>query len=204
MSADASRTIDPEATREAILDAATALFVDRGYEGVSMSAIAKDAGVTKSLIHHHFGTKADLYRDVKQRGMAEYFQMQRDLLENREPDATLLEDSIVIYFRFLQKRPDVVRLMSWMRLDTQDELMERGDDLIDLGVAQLERGQQAGLIRSDVDPTSLIVGFLGLVESYFQWTAAKCRHVEGLSDAQADDRYLDTILKMFRAAIVPR
>ena len=64
MSADASRTIDPEATRESILDAATALFVDRGYEGVSMSAIAKDAGVTKSLIHHHFGTKAELYRDV--------------------------------------------------------------------------------------------------------------------------------------------
>ncbi|MEZ4466816.1 MAG: TetR family transcriptional regulator [bacterium] len=39
---------DPEATREAILDAALQVFSQRGYAETSTSALAAEAGVTKS------------------------------------------------------------------------------------------------------------------------------------------------------------
>jgi AcrR family transcriptional regulator len=48
-------------TRERILSAAQRLFAERGYERVSMPAIAKDAGITAGAIYKHFGSKAELF-----------------------------------------------------------------------------------------------------------------------------------------------
>ncbi len=48
-------------TRSTILTAARAQFAAKGFSGASMRAIAGDAGVDASLLHHYFGTKADLY-----------------------------------------------------------------------------------------------------------------------------------------------
>ncbi|HTZ70576.1 MAG TPA: TetR/AcrR family transcriptional regulator [Acetobacteraceae bacterium] len=47
--------------REAILDGATRIFADRGYEGASMSMITAAAGVSKGTIYQHFGGKAALF-----------------------------------------------------------------------------------------------------------------------------------------------
>jgi AcrR family transcriptional regulator len=49
-------------SRERVLAAAMSAFAERGYEGASMSAIARDAGVTKSVIYDHFPSKADLHK----------------------------------------------------------------------------------------------------------------------------------------------
>jgi AcrR family transcriptional regulator len=47
--------------RQAIVAAARSAFGDRGYDGTSIRAIARDAGVDPALVHHYFGTKADLF-----------------------------------------------------------------------------------------------------------------------------------------------
>jgi AcrR family transcriptional regulator len=48
-------------TRAEILDAARALFAERGFAGTSIRGIAADAGVDPALVHHYFGTKDDLF-----------------------------------------------------------------------------------------------------------------------------------------------
>lgn len=45
----------------AILDAAKRLFVEQGYEGVSMDQIAAEAGVSKLTVYSHFGDKETLF-----------------------------------------------------------------------------------------------------------------------------------------------
>jgi len=52
---------DPDVTRRAILEAASATFAEAGYEQATIRAIAARAGVDPSLVHHHFGTKEDLF-----------------------------------------------------------------------------------------------------------------------------------------------
>ncbi len=47
--------------REAILAAATRVFLDQGYGAASMDAIARVAGVSKQTIYAHFGGKAALF-----------------------------------------------------------------------------------------------------------------------------------------------
>jgi AcrR family transcriptional regulator len=48
-------------TREAILDAATRQFAERGYDGASMRVIAAAAGVDQKLIAYFFGSKQQLF-----------------------------------------------------------------------------------------------------------------------------------------------
>ena len=51
----------PNRTRAAILDAARAAFAERGYEAVSVRAVARDAGVDPALVHRFHGSKEDLF-----------------------------------------------------------------------------------------------------------------------------------------------
>lgn len=48
----------------AILEAAKRLFVEQGYEGVSMDQIAAEAGVSKLTIYSHYGDKETLFSEA--------------------------------------------------------------------------------------------------------------------------------------------
>src|SRR5690242_61694 len=82
-----------EATRHAILDAAEALFGERGYAGTSVAEIAHAAGVALKTVYAVFGTKAEVLRalwNLRLRGDEEPVAVQdrpwvREVLE--EPDA---------------------------------------------------------------------------------------------------------------------
>ncbi len=52
---------DPEETRSTILGAATEAFAEAGYERATIRSIASRAGVDPALVHHHFGSKEDLF-----------------------------------------------------------------------------------------------------------------------------------------------
>jgi AcrR family transcriptional regulator len=61
------RRLEADARREQILDAAMRLFGERPYSAVSTTDLAQQAGVTRGLLHHYFGTKRDLYVEVVRR-----------------------------------------------------------------------------------------------------------------------------------------
>ncbi len=54
------RPRDPEATREAILDAARTLLAKDGPEGISLSEVAQLAGVNRGTAYQHFATRDKL------------------------------------------------------------------------------------------------------------------------------------------------
>ena len=53
--------LGPERRRPLILDVALELFIERGYKGTSMEAVATAAGVTKPVVYDCFASKADLF-----------------------------------------------------------------------------------------------------------------------------------------------
>lgn len=61
------RGADSAARRTEILDAAEELFSEDGYRGVSMSMIARAAGISQTGLVHHFPTKDDLLGAVLDR-----------------------------------------------------------------------------------------------------------------------------------------
>jgi AcrR family transcriptional regulator len=58
-----------ERTRERVLDAAAGLFQERGYEGASVAAIARAAGVSDETVYAGFGTKRALLGELVQRAV---------------------------------------------------------------------------------------------------------------------------------------
>lgn len=57
------------ASRDALLQAAARQFRERGYEGVGVDQLSKAAGVTSGSFYKHFGTKAEILREVARAGV---------------------------------------------------------------------------------------------------------------------------------------
>jgi AcrR family transcriptional regulator len=66
------------ATQEAILVAATQLFMERGYEGTTVADVAERAGVSRATVFWHFSDKGGLFREAFVRLFAPF----RDSLAN--------------------------------------------------------------------------------------------------------------------------
>lgn len=162
-----ARRHDPEASRAAILAAAETVFLAHGFAGASMSDIARASGVTKSLIHHHFGSKEALWREVKRRRFAEYHAQQMLLFRTEQPSAELLRRSMEAYFRFLADNPATLRMMSWLQLEDDRDLSDMVVELRDAGIERIEQAQRAGIVRDDLPATFVLIAFLGIVQAFF-------------------------------------
>ncbi|MDX1733675.1 MAG: TetR family transcriptional regulator [Halioglobus sp.] len=55
------------ATRNALLDTATAAFSQVGYDGISVRQLEERSGVKRGLVAYHFGDKEQLWRDAVDR-----------------------------------------------------------------------------------------------------------------------------------------
>jgi AcrR family transcriptional regulator len=53
-----------EATRAQLITIATRLFAEHGYEGTSIEAVLREAGVSRGSLYHHFAGKEALYEAV--------------------------------------------------------------------------------------------------------------------------------------------
>ena len=117
------RTEAAETSKKAILDAAEALFAEKGYDGTSLQEICDRAGVTRGLPNYFFGSKEELYRSVLERTFA--LTLTRELLmflreQAHRPGARLDESlSVVIerIFDFLVTHPTFIRLTEWEALN---------------------------------------------------------------------------------------
>jgi AcrR family transcriptional regulator len=72
--------------RERLLDAASRLFYERGFQAVGVDEIAAEAGVAKMTLYRHFPSKDDLvvaYLERSDTAMCEWFE--RALAAGRDP-----------------------------------------------------------------------------------------------------------------------
>jgi AcrR family transcriptional regulator len=60
-----------ERNREAVLSAARRVFLDKGYAGATLEAIAEEAGFSKGVMYSQFESKADLFLTLLERRMEE-------------------------------------------------------------------------------------------------------------------------------------
>ena len=99
-----------EATRARILNAATELFSEGGYEGTSTRALGAAAQANIATIAYHFGDKEGLYHAVLQRAYAGMLEL--DLPDALPKDASeRIRRLVEAVFYFARERSDEVRLM---------------------------------------------------------------------------------------------
>jgi AcrR family transcriptional regulator len=62
--APGKRAAQGRATHGQLIEVATGLFADRGYEGTSIEAVLTAAGVSRGALYHHFAGKEALFTAV--------------------------------------------------------------------------------------------------------------------------------------------
>jgi len=153
---------DPESTRHAVLDAAERLFAENGFAATSIRDISTASGVSHPLIHHHFGSKDDLYAAVKRRLVEGYAQRfpQAARAVNRPVNVAAEMRRIMTY---IGDSPTLLRLCARTRLEGDTQVWPGEPDMLDTLRRRIEVSQRRGLIRDDLDATCLSVMVLGLV-----------------------------------------
>jgi AcrR family transcriptional regulator len=85
----------PDERRTQLLDAALALIIEQGYEGVSMDAIARRAGVSKPVVYDAFGSREAFFGSLlereESRALAAIAAAMPAVDGNDEPDVLIVE-----------------------------------------------------------------------------------------------------------------
>jgi AcrR family transcriptional regulator len=106
--------LGPERRRPLVLDAAFDLFLQHGYEGTSMEAIAAAAGVTKPVVYACYPSKEELFEGLLRREEQRIFtEIQSSLPVDADVDdpEPLLVDALTAFLRVVDHSPDAYRII---------------------------------------------------------------------------------------------
>jgi TetR/AcrR family transcriptional regulator len=111
-----------EETAERILDAAEALFAERGYAGTTLRDVAEAVGIRIPSLYNHFDSKATLHAAVLERGIGPLLALLSEFVESgRDPyqDPSELMGRLM---ELLAQRPNLPKLVQY-------EILEGGETI---------------------------------------------------------------------------
>lgn len=197
-------------SEKAILDAATQLFLEKGYASTSTTEIAKEAGCNQALVHYYFRTKERLFEAV----FAEKFQgFATSILEINQEDISFEEKlrlKIESHFDMLTDNPKLPLMIAYEMNTNPERLASMKEKLGDLpsivfsGFQQeLDAENKKGNIR-ETRVIDLIFNILALNLSVFI-IGPILRSFAGLTEEEFKDLIIhrraenvNTILKSLR------
>jgi len=158
------RAIDPDLTAAArIRGAAMRLFAERGVAATSIRDVAAEAGVSSSLVVHHFKTKAGLKAAADARSVA----LLAEMLSTFPGDSTEVEPAMRSLSEGLRAEPDLMAYLRRMLIDGGDAAKDLFTGLVDATAAELSTQERAGVVSPSADPRTraafLLVNDLGLI-----------------------------------------
>src|SRR5438105_3703503 len=105
--------LGPERRRPLILDAAFEVFLEHGYEGASMEAIARQAGVTKPVVYDCYASKEELFTALLAREEGRIIgQITAALPARVEADLErTLADALTAFLRAVAESPAAYRVI---------------------------------------------------------------------------------------------
>ncbi len=148
-------------TRQSILDAATAIFAEKGYSGANVSEIVARAGTTKPMVYYHFGSKEGLFAAVLEEVYAGMRRIESALQLDRLPVLDGIRRLVEVTFDYHGARPDWVRLISVANIhDAQHvagskTITSRNSAVLQSTQDLLDRGAAEGVFRTGVDALHL-------------------------------------------------
>ena len=98
-------------TRKAISDAATRLFLERGFDDVTVDEIAVAADVGRMTVFNHFPRKEDMFFDREEEGR----EFIRQALRERDPRVTPIETLRLLIHRLVEEENPLVRFTAGSR-----------------------------------------------------------------------------------------
>jgi TetR/AcrR family transcriptional regulator len=187
---------------QAILEAAETLFAQKGFDAVSMSAIAKLANTSKPNIYHHFKNKNDLYLAV----MKTAVRRSSALLDTLEQAPGTFKQHLAEFASGqLENLLTHKRSTQLMLRETLSEGSQYGQEITQMAmgevfsrlVAMVQQGQQENEFRQNIDP--MLAAFMIISANMFFFQASPTMQnipeVEFIDDTSAySESVMDILL----------
>jgi AcrR family transcriptional regulator len=161
----------PGYDRDGVLEVAVRAFNEFGYDATSMGTLATRLGLSKSAIYHHFPSKDSVLEAALEEGLGA---LEAVLLE---PSAVTGSPAARLQFvldravHVLVERLPYVTLLLRLRGNTPVEraALERRREFDRALTALVAAAQDAGELRSDIDPRVAERLLFGMINSIVEW-----------------------------------
>lgn len=150
---------DAQATKQRILDAATAEFSQYGLAGARVDRIAAASGSNKGMIYAYFGNKEGLFNAMGAFLIAWHL--------NEVPlDTADLPGYAARVFNRYQQHPELMRLVNWERLERGGAGLQvpQMAETVQAKIEAIQQAQAAGLISDHFPAPILFELMLALIE----------------------------------------
>jgi AcrR family transcriptional regulator len=111
--------------REEILDAALALFSEKGVHAVSTRQIAEKAGISQPALYAYFATKDDMAAELCVRAFAILIERMKAARVGHTPTRENFERALRVYVDFGVENPNAYRVALMIEKSQHGEFLER-------------------------------------------------------------------------------
>lgn len=195
----------PQNPKETILVSGAQCFMERGFGATSIDDIAERIGATKGMVYHYFGSKAELFFEIHQRGMDALYAVLNPLLEQDITASERFQQMCLAHVRTLLHTQPFQRTMSegvQMHLHHVSNeaqrhqlraLQDRRMEYEVMFMQALEAGVDEGSLRS-ANPKLAIKPILAGLNSIISWYQPRTEETEEEREALVQ-LVVDTVLQ---------
>lgn len=197
----------PEERPQQIIDAAFAIFSERGLAAARLDDIAKRAGLSKGTIYLYFPSKEDLFREVvRKKIVTRIEEREQAFLGSADPASEVLDGFMRHYWTFMRS-PEFGPMFRLVHAEIRnfpdlaafyaEEVIARSHRLIE---KLIERGRASGEFR-DIEPRVAA----RMIASTFVMHGVWCTHREHFPAVatRSDEQVLAELMEFFHYALRP-
>jgi AcrR family transcriptional regulator len=109
--------MDSTSTRERLVSASAAVFMEEGIDGASMDSVRQRAGVSNGSLYHYFPTKAKLVDALYADTLRDFHKAVLACLTRSPSSERGVKGMIRAYVRWVLQNPERARLLHELRVD---------------------------------------------------------------------------------------
>ena len=191
--------------RRQILDAAVKVFATSGFHGARVGDIAEEAGVAYGLVYHYFKSKEELLETIFRDTWTQMLARVREVEGSGVDASEQVRQVTALLLRTWRRDPDLVRVL--VREVTRSPHVQQEIEEITEGMKALERiierGQETGEFRSQIDPRlGAVVIYGALDEILTGWVLGQLPDTDE-DIAQAESNVVLLLVEGMRETHIP-
>lgn len=175
-----------ERRRHQLMEAAAALFAEKGYHATSVADIVRHEGVGKGVFYWYFSSKEELFSEILRHGMTGLRQAQAHAIAGLDDPLSRIEQGIRATLRYYIDHQELFGLFEMAASDeTFAPLLRRGQETaVADTIRHLKDGIVEGRVR-DADPHTLAHCIIGVTNHLVR------AYVSGRLDPQEGPEVVD-------------
>lgn len=182
-----------ESKREAVIEAATRLFHEKGYHATTMKEVANQVGLRKASLYHYVGSKEDLVFQIMDRGVSTALRELEEVYASNispiEKVRRVVQGLVAVIAQQAERVPIFSQELRTLRIEQVEIIAYKRRRYEELLQQILEDGSRQGVFRV-TDSKMVSYALVGMCNWVRQWYKSGGR----LSPGQVGQIFVDLAL----------